>query len=82
MFAASHCCHAQVVQPLLIGIRLATDDDRVRKVAAIAVDHHGKIDDQHVARFEDAASGRATGPFRAGTDGEITVDNGSLACMR
>src|SRR5262245_54727152 len=73
--AGRHRRDTQFEEPLLIWRRRFSNNHRVGKVAAVAADHDGIVQDKHVAWLNDTVRGTAAVALRARTDCKVAIDD-------
>src|SRR5262245_58243668 len=79
-FAASHGLHAELIKSHLIGRWFLADNKRVREIAAVKSDHHGEIENEHLAWFDDALGRWTAAAGGTGANREVAVDDHRQSC--
>src|SRR5262245_40664907 len=80
LFTVSYRFRAQFEEPLLIRRGLLADNQRIGEVTAVEADYHGKVEDEHIARLENAVGRRAAAARRTWADGKVAIDDDGHSC--
>src|SRR5207253_1138152 len=75
LFASRHRGDAEIKQMPLVRRRFSADDQRVCEIAAIALQDHGEIENEHIARQEHAFRRRAAVPLGTWRDSKVAIND-------